>query len=35
MDSKRQDILTEERYIDIHQAAELLEVSEEEHHDPG
>ncbi len=30
MDSKRADILNEERYIDIHQAAKLLEVSEEE-----
>lgn len=30
MDSQRPDLILEERYFDVHQAAELLEVSEKE-----
>jgi predicted DNA-binding transcriptional regulator AlpA len=30
MDSQRPDHLTEERYLDVHEAAEILEVSEDE-----
>ena len=30
MDSERQDHLVEERYLDIHEAAEILDVNEQE-----
>ena len=30
MDSERQDHLVEERYLDVHEAAELLDVNEQE-----